>query len=441
MSDEGATRRRGQGADRRPCPTASAISLSRMRQADSLDTSEDRGCWASGCRLRAGPALRAPGRAGGTRHFPHVRPRHAAPAADLDWQDFFADARCSADRAGAAEQPRPARGVLNIERRARRPRCATPTAGPRQRRSDRLAGAHGQRRQQQRCTPPACRSQPTSSTCSAACAASATRRRAGAGQRGSAQGGADQPGRGGGQPRTWRWRPTTNCSRDARTLATREASLKLVQLRFDNGASSELDLRQAESLLEARGSRWRSTRQRALDATRWCCCSASRCRMAAPARPIAAPGLPELPVGLPSDVLLRRPTCARPSSADRRQREHRRRARGLLAAHHADRQRRHGQQRPGRTCSSGPHLAWSFAPQLLQPIFDAGRNQGNLQLARFSATRPWRSTSARAAGLPRGGRCAGRPRHAGRAGARAAGARWRPSRRAPSCPSCATATV
>jgi multidrug efflux system outer membrane protein len=28
------------------------------------------------------------------------------------------------------------------------------------------------------------------------------------------------------------------------------------------------------------------------------------------------------------------------------------------------------------------HAAWSFAPQLIQPLFDAGRNQGNLDLAK-----------------------------------------------------------
>ena len=43
------------------------------------------------------------------------------------------------------------------------------------------------------------------------------------------------------------------------TLATREESLRLTKLRFDNGAASELDFRQAQSLVEsARASRWRS---------------------------------------------------------------------------------------------------------------------------------------------------------------------------------------
>jgi multidrug efflux system outer membrane protein len=50
------------------------------------------------------------------------------------------------------------------------------------------------------------------------------------------------------------------------TLNTREGSLKLVKLRFDNGASSELDLHQAQSLLEsARVTLAQQQRQRALD--------------------------------------------------------------------------------------------------------------------------------------------------------------------------------
>ena len=36
-----------------------------------------------------------------------------------------------------------------------------------------------------------------------------------------------------------------------RTLATREESIKLAKLRFDNGVASELDYRQAQSLTEA----------------------------------------------------------------------------------------------------------------------------------------------------------------------------------------------
>ena len=50
------------------------------------------------------------------------------------------------------------------------------------------------------------------------------------------------------------------------TLTTREDSFRLTKLRFDNGASSEVDVRQAEQLLEtAKASLAQTQRQRALD--------------------------------------------------------------------------------------------------------------------------------------------------------------------------------
>ena len=166
-------------------------------------------------------------------------------------------------------------------------------------------------------------------------------------------------------------------------LATREASLKLVRLRVDNGASSALDLRQAESLLEAaRVALAQATRQRALDENALALLVGQPLPATLPpARPIAAPGLPDLPVGLPSDVLLRRP--------DVRQSEQ-----GLVAANaNIGAARAAFFPRITLTASAGiasgdlaglftgPHLAWAFVPQLLQPLFDAGRNQANLQLA------------------------------------------------------------
>ena len=102
------------------------------------------------------------------------------------------------------------------------------------------------------------------------------------------------------------------------TLATREESMRLVKLRFDHGASSELDLRQAESLLEsARASLALATRQRALDENALVLLVGQPLPAELPAAlPVeASAGLAELPVGLPSEVLLRRPTCARPSNS------------------------------------------------------------------------------------------------------------------------------
>lgn len=169
------------------------------------------------------------------------------------------------------------------------------------------------------------------------------------------------------------------------TLASREESLRLVKLRFDNGASSELDLRQAETLLEAaRVSLAQATRQRALDENALTLLLGQPLPAdLPPAQPLQAlSALPELPVGLPSDVLLRRPDV--------------RQAEQQLVAASANIGAARAAFFPRITLTGsvglasgdlgelfrGGNSAWSFAPQLIQPLFDAGRNQGNLDLAR-----------------------------------------------------------
>src|SRR6185369_3250838 len=93
------------------------------------------------------------------------------------------------------------------------------------------------------------------------------------------------------------------------TLVTREESLRLTKLRFDNGAASELDFRQAQSLSEtARVTLAQLIRQRALDL------NALALLLGQPVPPnfqvtpaTASVTLPDLPAGTPSEVLVRRP--------------------------------------------------------------------------------------------------------------------------------------
>jgi multidrug efflux system outer membrane protein len=167
------------------------------------------------------------------------------------------------------------------------------------------------------------------------------------------------------------------------TLRTRQESLRLTRLRHDNGAGSLLDLRSAESLLEAaRASLAQQARQRAQDA------NALGLLLGQPLPADLAAGsdagtdlpvLPELPAGLPSEVLLQRP--------DVRQAELQ-----LIAANaNIGAARAAFFPRITLTGSVGSasgelaglfkagSFAWSFAPQLLQPLFDAGRNRANLQ--------------------------------------------------------------
>ncbi len=167
------------------------------------------------------------------------------------------------------------------------------------------------------------------------------------------------------------------------TLATREESLRLVRLRFEHGASSELDLRQAESLAEAaRATLAQQLRQRAQALT----ALSLLLGQGAPADAVQGAtttglSLPDLPAGVPSEVLVRRP--------DVRQAEQQ-----LLAAN-ANIGAARAAFFPRISLTAGLGVAskdlselfsqstWVFtaAPQALLTVFDAGRNQANLRSA------------------------------------------------------------
>ena len=169
-----------------------------------------------------------------------------------------------------------------------------------------------------------------------------------------------------------------------RTLATRSDSLRLNKLRFDNGASSAFELRQAESLFEAaQVALAQATRQRAQDENALVLLLGQPLPAdLPPAEPLGASApLGELPVGLPSDVLTRRPDVGQAEQQ-------------LLAANaNIGAARAAFFPRITLTTSVGSasselsglfksgSFAWSLAPQLLLPIFDAGRNRANLEIA------------------------------------------------------------
>ncbi len=171
------------------------------------------------------------------------------------------------------------------------------------------------------------------------------------------------------------------------TLETREESTRLTKLRFDYGATSELDYRQAESLLEgARVALAQSLRQRALDENALTLLVGQAPPAGLPpALPLDAQQVPlDLPAGLPSDLLERRPDIR---SAEQQ----------LLAAN-ANIGAARAAFFPRITLTaalgtastqlSGLFKSGSFAftgtAQLLQPIFDAGRNRANLDVAKVN---------------------------------------------------------
>jgi len=167
-----------------------------------------------------------------------------------------------------------------------------------------------------------------------------------------------------------------------RTLASREDALKLVRVRFDGGVSAEPELRTADSLLAAaRASVAALRRQRAVDQNAMVLLLGQGVPADLPAAaPLAESALPAVPVGLPSEVLLQRP--------DIRQAEQQLMAAnaniGAARAAFFPRITLTGSAGFASSSLSGlfDNTVYSFTGQLLQPLFDAGRNQANLDAAR-----------------------------------------------------------
>ncbi|RTL24961.1 MAG: efflux transporter outer membrane subunit [Burkholderiales bacterium] len=170
------------------------------------------------------------------------------------------------------------------------------------------------------------------------------------------------------------------------TVATREESLALTRQRFDGGVAGELDLRSAESALQAaRAALAQAQRQQALDENALALLVGGPLPADLPAATGALADfepLAELPAGLPAEMLTRRPDI--------------RQAEFQLGAADANIDAARAAFWPritltGQLGSASGALqdlfkrsAWSFAPQLVQPIFDAGRNRAALASARAS---------------------------------------------------------
>jgi outer membrane protein, multidrug efflux system len=167
------------------------------------------------------------------------------------------------------------------------------------------------------------------------------------------------------------------------TMESREQAYKLAKQRFEVGASSALDLRQNEILVQtARASLAALTRQRAQAMNALTLLAGRPLDKLPPARSLSDQGIvTDIPGGLPSDLLARRPDIR---AAEQR-----------LAAANANIGAARAAFFPRIALTAGVGTAsnaldglfeagtrtWSFAPQLLLPLFDAGRNSSNLSLA------------------------------------------------------------
>ncbi len=171
------------------------------------------------------------------------------------------------------------------------------------------------------------------------------------------------------------------------TLDSRAESLKLVALKVKHGAASDFELRSEQTLTErARVTLAQQLRQRALDENALVLLlgqpldEASQVQLKL--QSLDQLKFAELPAGLPSDLLLRRPDI--------------RQAEQSLIASNANIGAARAAFFPRISLTAGAGSAsgalsglfksgswgWTLAPQLVLPIFDAGRNQANLDAAR-----------------------------------------------------------
>src|SRR5438552_5894251 len=171
---------------------------------------------------------------------------------------------------------------------------------------------------------------------------------------------------------------------DKRTLATREDSLRLIKLRQQGGVATMLDVRQAEELVYQASETIPDT-ERAIEQTE----NQISLLLGSNPGPITRgqaltqqPELPVVPAGLPSSLLDRRPDI--------------RAAEENLAAQHAlvyaakaayfPRISLTGllgfQSNQLSSLFTGPSRAWTFVPQITQPIFTAGRLKSNVKFVK-----------------------------------------------------------
>ncbi|HEV7618484.1 MAG TPA: efflux transporter outer membrane subunit [Burkholderiaceae bacterium] len=169
------------------------------------------------------------------------------------------------------------------------------------------------------------------------------------------------------------------------TLQTSEASYKIVKLQFDTGTVAELDLRLADTIVEQAQANYAAlVRLRA---------QAENALVLLVGHPLpsdlppavklgAQPILADIPAGLPSDLLQRRPDILQ--------------AEALLRAENANIGAARAAFFPSisLTGSLGTASAtlgglfgagagtWSFIPSLVAPIFNGGLNQANLDIAK-----------------------------------------------------------
>ncbi|KAI3595226.1 Efflux transport system, outer membrane factor (OMF) lipoprotein [Cupriavidus necator H850] len=168
------------------------------------------------------------------------------------------------------------------------------------------------------------------------------------------------------------------------TLETAQAAYKIVKLQFDTGTASELDLRLSETTVEQAQANYAAQvrlRAQAENALVLLVGQPLPPDLPAPVRLGDQPILTDLPAGLPSDLLQRRPDILQAEATLRSENAN------IGAARAAFFPRISLTGTLGTASAAlgglfaGGSSAWSFIPSLVMPIFTAGANQANLDVA------------------------------------------------------------
>ncbi|KWR87200.1 efflux transporter outer membrane subunit [Cupriavidus sp. IDO] len=168
------------------------------------------------------------------------------------------------------------------------------------------------------------------------------------------------------------------------TLETAQAAYKIVKLQFDTGTASELDLRLSETTVEQAQATYAAQvrlRAQAENALVLLVGQPLPPDLPPPVRLGAQPILTDIPAGLPSDLLQRRPDILQAEAALRSENA------DIGAARAAFFPRISLTGTLGTASAAlgglfaGGSSAWSFIPSLVMPIFTAGANQANLDVA------------------------------------------------------------
>jgi multidrug efflux system outer membrane protein len=168
------------------------------------------------------------------------------------------------------------------------------------------------------------------------------------------------------------------------TVKTREESDRLTRLRFENGVVSKLELQQSVSLVEtARATLAQLQRQRAQDANLLTLLVGQPIpENLVPGATLATTELPDLPAGMPSDLLIARPDIR----AAEQQLIAANANIGAARANYFPRISLTGSVGSASTELSGlfksGSFGWTFAPQAVLPIFDMGRISAGVDAAR-----------------------------------------------------------